>query len=102
MTSINGDGALAGAPDKQDSASVIVRYISEEVKNAQRVTIFRALREGPLTTIDARELFGISSPAARIFELRRQGWDIVTVSVTEADFAGRLHRVARYMLRGAA
>ncbi|MHB0991400.1 MAG: helix-turn-helix domain-containing protein [Burkholderiales bacterium] len=37
----------------------------------QRQIILAALRTGPKTTVELRHIFGIMSPAPRIFELRR-------------------------------
>jgi hypothetical protein len=57
---------------------------------------------GQVSTIEARENLGISHPAARIMEVRRQGFKIQTRRVLEADASGRLHGVALYVLKGGA
>ena len=59
----------------------------------QRARIARHLREtGGITTLFARNALFIMSPAARILELKRRGWDIVTHRVGK-------RRVADYRLR---
>lgn len=49
----------------------------EAEKTVQQQTVLAALRKGPCSTLTLRNLF-ISHPAARILELRKQGWNIIT------------------------
>ena len=64
-----------------------------------RATIIQALRDGPQTTIDLRERWGIMAPAPRILELKLRGYNIVTVPVSAYTADGVQHRgVARYIL----
>lgn len=74
---------------------------SDRTKADHRKLILDAIRLAPLSTIEAREGFGIMSPASRVMELRRLGFKIDTVwrSVWDAD--GRPHRSAVYLMRGA-
>ena len=74
---------------------------SQGTKAHQRKLILDALRQGPLTTIGAREDLGVMSPAARVMEARRAGHNIDTVRRTVWDSEGRPHRSAEYVLRGA-
>lgn len=67
---------------------------------AQRRQILEALREGPLTTLEARERLGIMHPAARVMELRDAGFHIETLRQWEADTTGREHKQAQYVLLG--
>lgn len=53
-----------------------------------------------LTTQEARELLDVMSPAARVFEMRAAGWQIVTVWERFPTACGRLHRMARYICMG--
>lgn len=56
------------------------------------------LRAGPLSTCDLIEA-GILRPGARVFDLRRAGFDVATERRSEYDDSGRLHpKVARYHL----
>ncbi len=63
-----------------------------------RVTILKHLQnEGALTTLKGRKM-GIMSPAARVLELRKRGYKIITHWTTTIDGAGRKHRQAKYVL----
>jgi len=64
---------------------------------AQRTRILDWLRRESLTTLQAREHLDIMSPAARVFELRKQDFNIITYWTTE-DSGKAKHRVARYVL----
>ncbi len=65
---------------------------------AQRQRVIEALRRRPQTTHDLRCL-GIYQAPARIIELRRRGYQIVTERVTLYDRDGYAHRgAARYHL----
>jgi len=68
------------------------------VKAKQCAALLAALRQAPITTIAARDALGIASPAARVLDLRRQGFSISTVRTTAIDGAGRPHSVALYRL----
>lgn len=65
---------------------------------AQRQRILRALRAGPVSTIQARRNLDILCPAARVLELRRAGYRIKTVWVWERTDCGKSHRVGLYVL----
>lgn len=56
------------------------------------------LNYGPVSTTEARELLHVMSPAARVMELRRQGYDIQTDLRRVADAFGVLHRQGVYSL----
>jgi hypothetical protein len=51
-----------------------------------------------ITSIEARSYYGILAPAARIFELRGAGYDIVTLREVHGTHKGKHNRVARYLL----
>jgi len=65
----------------------------------QRIRLLDALRLTSLTTLEARRLFDVMHPAARVMELRRMGYKIDTVWTTDFTSSGYPHRVARYVLR---
>jgi len=65
---------------------------------SQRLRILKALRHEPITTLEARQLLSICSPAPRIMELRSMGHKIATVWRTDTDSTGQEHRVAQYVL----
>lgn len=71
----------------------------EHVVGQQQGLMLSELREGEgVTTLYARETLGISHPAGRVLELRRQGHAIVTRRVSVADSCGRRHTMAAYHL----
>lgn len=65
---------------------------------SQRKKIITWLNEKSLTTVQARSELDIMMPAARIFELRQQGYKIHTHRETVETSKGRHERVARYVL----
>jgi hypothetical protein len=64
----------------------------------QRRRALDLLRTGPKSTIQLRRDGDMLSPAARILELKRRGFEIVTHWVHQATECGALHRVALYVL----
>jgi len=72
---------------------------ADEVKARQRALILAMLREGPVSTLDARSR-AVMSPASRVAELRGAGWHISTERRLSADAHGRLTRCGVYVLRG--
>lgn len=65
---------------------------------AQRQRILKALENGPKTSYDLRRMGCYQAPA-RIFELRRLGYNIRTELIDLYDRDGYLHpRAARYHL----
>ncbi|CAE6862111.1 hypothetical protein R69658_07669 [Paraburkholderia aspalathi] len=67
--------------------------------DSQRSRLLEFLRKrGSLSTIDARHLIDVMHPAARVMELRRAGYSIVTVWTHATTPEGGIHRVARYRL----
>ena len=65
---------------------------------AQRATTLDLIRSSPKSTLQLRRDGDILAPAARILELRRRGFEIVTQWVQQATDCGTLHRVALYVL----
>lgn len=63
---------------------------SAETITQQSAAVLDALRTGPKTTTDLRLLCGAMSPASRALDLRKAGYDIVTL---------RRARQALYVLR---
>lgn len=76
---------------------------NDSTRASQRRVLLKHLKQyGQFSTIESREKFGISHPAARVMELRRTGVQIDTQRILEADASGRLHAVALYVLKGGA
>lgn len=69
-------------------------------RSSQRARILKHFKECPrLSTIQAREQYGIMSPAPRIKELRAQGYNIVTQRITEHDSNGVPHCMGLYVFQ---
>ena len=64
---------------------------------SQRQQILSWLYSEPLSTLQARTSLDIMHPAARVQELRQQGYNIVT-HWTEAYTNEGKHRIASYVL----
>ena len=64
----------------------------------QRQRLLEALKQKPLSTIEARRDLDIMHPAARVQELRERGEKVITHKSTEPTENGELHTVARYVL----
>ena len=64
----------------------------------QRTRLLDALRHRPLTTIQARQELDIFHPAARVQELREQGYKIHTHRRTVETDKGKHSKVAEYVL----
>ena len=65
---------------------------------AQRQRLLAALRQGPVTTFDARGRYDVMHPGGRVMELRRIGHSIATIWTVETSDLGRPHRVGKYVL----
>lgn len=68
----------------------------------QRALLLDALREGPVSSVQARDALGILHPAARVLELRQRGHSIHLNWREAEDGQGRRHRVGVYLLEVAA
>jgi Helix-turn-helix domain len=66
---------------------------------SQRERLLALLRVQPLDTIQIRDRLGILSPASRIYELRKMGYNILTSWKWQWDEVGRPHKIASYFLR---
>jgi len=83
--------------------------ISNEIKRpdnnslqAQRASILHWFLNvsNRLSTLDAREILGVMSPACRIFELRQIGHKIQLEWLYQEDTTGTRHRVGVYLYMG--
>jgi len=77
----------------------VMDFIGTNSKAKQRTALFAALLACPISTVDARDILGISHPAGRVKELRREGHDIKTLTTYATDAAGHRHRTALYVLQ---
>lgn len=65
----------------------------------QQTRLLARLHRAPIDTITARRELDMMNPAARIYELKQQGYKIKTVWVTRPTECGKMHRVAEYVLQ---
>ena len=88
------------APEQShpESTAGTRRKLGNTSAAAQRARVLDAMRSGPKSTIQLRRDWDVLSPAARVLELRRRDFDILTHWVHEATDCGTLHRVAQYVL----
>lgn len=52
---------------------------SAEAASAQAAAVLEALRGGPRTTTELREMVGCLSPASRVLDLRKAGYRVLTL-----------------------
>lgn len=76
-----------------------IQQLQDNTAQGQRKRLMQRLRQGPVTTTEARESLDILMPAARIHELRWQrGFNILTHYREVETVPGRKHTVAEYVL----
>ncbi|CAM3909273.1 helix-turn-helix domain-containing protein [Bordetella tumbae] len=69
---------------------------------AQRGRLLAALKRGPVDTVHAYRHLDILHVPRRVFELRKQGYDISTHWTQRYTESGNSHRVGVYVLGGEA
>lgn len=69
---------------------------------AQRERLLAALKRGPVDTVHAYRYLDILHVPRRVFELRKQGYDISTHWTQRYTESGNSHRVGVYVLGGEA
>lgn len=69
------------------------------MSKTQNAKLLAALQDGPITALEALRQLGIARAAARVFDLRQQGYDIVSREVAVKNRDGVEARVAQYSLR---
>lgn len=68
---------------------------------SQRKRILEHFEKCPkLSTIQARNEYGVLHPGGRIMELRKKGYDIQTHWIYEPDSNGINHRIGLYVYKG--
>lgn len=72
--------------------------IGVDAKARQCALVLDALQMGPLSTLEAREQFGVLHIGGRVLELRKAGHRIETRMETRFDAASRPHRCGVYHL----
>lgn len=67
-------------------------------QDKQCALLLRALGRRPMTALEILAELGIARAAARVYDLKREGWNIGTEFVQVRNRQGELCRVARYTL----
>ncbi|MES2353280.1 MAG: helix-turn-helix domain-containing protein [Pseudomonadota bacterium] len=84
---------------KEETLIQIREKYKGNAKIDQRSRLLVAIRQFPISTFEARKFLDIMHPAGRIMELRKCGWLIDTLWISEPSDIGKLHRIAVYLLR---
>jgi hypothetical protein len=83
----------------ENEPRLIKQHHTGNSTSAQRQRLLERLRHTPITTLEARSQLDILMPATRIFELRKQGFEIDTFRTLAATECGKSHSVARCVLK---
>ena len=75
-------------------------FIGDGAKSVQCAALLHTLKQHPVSTVWVREHLAISSPASRVYDLRRQGHRVLTTRGKAQDAQGHLHTSAIYTLLG--
>jgi len=87
----------AATPKSAAQSKTPTPKFTDTCLRAQRDRILIGLRmRGSLSTLEARSEFDVMHPAARVMELREEGYQIHTVWTRGTTPEGFQHRVARY------
>lgn len=92
--------ALAGRQAAFKNTSNNDTKHTENDAATQRARLLEALKQGSVSTPEARSELDVFAPAPRIFELRAKGYRIDTVMVPIETAFGKMRMVARYVLQG--
>ncbi|HAU0282336.1 TPA: hypothetical protein JBF45_15455 [Legionella pneumophila] len=86
-------------PAKPGNSKYFKSYINS--LQSQRKRILEHFKKCPrLSTIQARNEYGVLHPGGRIMELRKKGYDIQTHWIYEPDSNGISHRIGLYIYNG--
>ncbi|MFM0140392.1 helix-turn-helix domain-containing protein [Caballeronia grimmiae] len=80
------------------SFSSIIANWPENTAEHQRARLFEAMKvRGGVTTLEAVRFLDIVDPRPRIVELRKEGYNIRTLWVSQPSECGRMHNVGMYV-----
>lgn len=79
-------------------AQILSEHKSISSQSQQQLAVALTIL-GNITTIEARDYLDVMSPAARLLELREQGWGIVSIRVRHVAECGTVHSIANYILK---
>lgn len=89
-------------PQKEAAFQEINKQFTGDNAKQQCARLLQALNKFSVNTFEASRGLGVYHPPARILQLRKQGYDIVTVRQTIEAENGDKHRVGCYLLRSGA
>src|SRR5580704_14093664 len=91
--------AKKNRPEGLGNPPINQRY--NNAASSQRTRILKHFEACPrLSTIQARNEYGILHPGGRVMELRKKGYKIQTHWISEPDSNGVNHRVGLYIYKG--
>lgn len=86
-------------PERRARLQKILRDMRGNDADTQARRVLMALEGGPCTSLELRKYLDCIQVSTRVHELRQRGFEIETVWVQQTTDAGKLHRVALYVLR---
>jgi Helix-turn-helix domain len=86
------------SPEKEAALKALRTQFTGTDTPAQITLLAAALRLYSISTYEASRFLDIYHPAGRIKDLRKQGYNILTVWTTVQTEAGVAHRIGRYVL----
>ena len=90
----------ATSPEKKAALKVIRDQFKGTDSRSQASRLLEALSRFSITTFEAMRYLDVYYCPARIMELRRQGYNIITHWQTVITESGERHRVGLYLLQG--
>lgn len=100
MTASHDPEKTKGAAPNQENAPSVTNDLDHSWNNtaAQCTRALERLRDGPVTTYELRRKHDIYDPPSRVLQLRKRGFEIVTVWERVQTEAGAWHKVGKYCL----
>ena len=90
----------ATSPEKKAALEAIRAEFKGTATNTQCARLLEALARFPVTTFEAMRYLDVYHCPARILQLRKRGYKIVTHWRTIITESGEKHRVGLYVLEG--
>lgn len=88
-------------PQNFQSFDRIIANWPDNTAEHQRTRLLEAMRlRAGITTLEATRYLDVIDPRARVVELRKEGYRIITSWVCQPSECGRLHNVGLYTLSG--
>ncbi|WP_321952112.1 helix-turn-helix domain-containing protein [Paraburkholderia bannensis] len=88
-------------PQNFQSFDRIIANWPDNTAKHQRARLIEAMRLlAGVTTLEATRYLDVIDPRARVVELRKEGYRVVTSWVCQPSECGRLHNVGLYTLAG--